>query len=103
MYMNNNGYSSASTKNGVNLTSSSSAVTGGGGATTSSSSQTQSLIKAYFKTPEGRYKLHSEKTRPANLLPYSYAKTISQVLFCSLNLSMSLRFRLQTRPCPALC
>ena len=78
MYM-NNGYSSASTKNGVNLMSSSSTATTSG-ATTSSPSQTQSLIKAYFKTPEGRYKLHSEKTRPANLLPYSYAKTISQVL-----------------------
>ncbi|KAK9940166.1 hypothetical protein M0R45_016839 [Rubus argutus] len=82
MYM-NNGYSSASTKNGVNLMSSSSTATTSG-ATTSSPSQTQSLIKAYFKTPEGRYKLHSEKTRPANLLPYSYAKTISQVTLAHL-------------------
>ncbi|PRQ33631.1 putative transcription factor WD40-like family [Rosa chinensis] len=84
MYM-NNGYSSASTKNGVNLTSSSAAAATTSGATTSSSgAQTQSLIKAYFKTPEGRYKLHSEKTRPANLLPYSYAKTISQVTLAQL-------------------
>lgn len=75
----NNGYNSASTKNGANLMSSSSTATISA-ATTSSPSQTQSLVKAYFKTPEGRYKLHSEKTRPANLLPYSYAKTISQVL-----------------------
>ncbi|TQD68821.1 hypothetical protein C1H46_045646 [Malus baccata] len=79
----NNGYSN--NKHGLSPMLSASSSTTATLQTTSSSSsattnsQTQSLIKAYFKTPEGRYKLHSEKTRPPNLLPYSYAKTISQV------------------------
>ncbi|RXH83687.1 hypothetical protein DVH24_005940 [Malus domestica] len=67
--------SSSTTATPQTTSSSSSATT---------NSQTQSLIKAYFKTPEGRYKLHSEKTRPPNLLPYSYAKTISQVTVAQL-------------------
>ncbi|KAG2673861.1 hypothetical protein I3760_13G109300 [Carya illinoinensis] len=34
---------------------------------------------AYFKTPEGLYKLHYEKTRPLGLPFYSHAKSISQI------------------------
>ncbi|KAM2047818.1 hypothetical protein ACFX1T_006438 [Malus domestica] len=84
----NNGYSN--NKHGLSPMLSASSSTTATLQTTSSSSsattnsQTQSLIKAYFKTPEGRYKLHSEKTRPPNLLPYSYAKTISQVTVAQL-------------------
>ncbi|KAM1096848.1 hypothetical protein ACFX19_014587 [Malus domestica] len=40
--------------------------------------------RAYFKTPEGRYELHSEKTRSPNLLLYSYAKSISQATVAQL-------------------
>ncbi|KAM1321387.1 hypothetical protein PS2_014073 [Malus domestica] len=40
--------------------------------------------RAYFKTPEGRYELHSEKTRSPNLLIYSYAKSISQATVAQL-------------------
>ncbi|CAB4313095.1 unnamed protein product [Prunus armeniaca] len=88
----NNGYNNNS-RNGLNSMSPTSSSTTTTTQTTSSSSsssaattnsQTQSLIKAYFKTPEGRYKLHSEKTRPPNLLPYSYAKSISQVTVAQL-------------------
>ncbi|XP_034219468.1 probable catabolite repression protein creC isoform X2 [Prunus dulcis] len=88
----NNGYNN-SNRNGLNSMSPTSSSTTTTTQTTSSSSsssaattnsQTQSLIKAYFKTPEGRYKLHSEKTRPPNLLPYSYAKSISQVTVAQL-------------------
>ncbi|KAM1040356.1 hypothetical protein FF1_029603 [Malus domestica] len=84
----NNGY--ANNKNCLSPMPSASSSTTATPQTTSSSSsgttnsQTQSLIKAYFKTPEGRYKLHSEKTRPPNLLPYSYAKSISQVTVAQL-------------------
>ena len=38
-------------------------------------------LKTYFKTPEGRYKLHYEKTHPAGLLHYGHGKTVTQVLF----------------------
>ncbi|XP_021831103.1 WD repeat-containing protein 20-like isoform X2 [Prunus avium] len=88
----NNGYNN-NNRNGLNSMSPTSSSTTTTTQTTSSSSsssaattnsQTQSLIKAYFKTPEGRYKLHSEKTRPPNLLPYSYAKSISQVTVAQL-------------------
>lgn len=37
-------------------------------------------LKTYFKTPEGRYKLHYEKTHPAALLHYAHGKTITQVI-----------------------
>ncbi|ONI00633.1 hypothetical protein PRUPE_6G099500 [Prunus persica] len=89
----NNGYNNNNNRNGLNSMSPTSSSTTTTTQTTSSSSsssaattnsQTQSLIKAYFKTPEGRYKLHSEKTRPPNLLPYSYAKSISQVTVAQL-------------------
>lgn len=52
----------------------------------SSSANAQSPgLKTYFKTPEGRYKLHYEKTYPSGLLHYAHGKTVTQVLqfFCS--------------------
>ena len=36
-------------------------------------------LKTYFKTPEGRYKLHYEKTHSSALLHYAHGKTVSQV------------------------
>ncbi|KAL4605398.1 hypothetical protein ACB092_09G025500 [Castanea dentata] len=36
-------------------------------------------LKTYFKTPEGRYKLHYEKTHPSGLLHYAHGKTVTQV------------------------
>ncbi|KAM2227410.1 hypothetical protein ACFXTI_014218 [Malus domestica] len=60
--------------------------------------------QAYFKTPEGRYELHSKNTRSPNLLPYSYAKSISQATVAQLKViglssrdiySASLRQQLQ--------
>ncbi|PHT38456.1 hypothetical protein CQW23_22029 [Capsicum baccatum] len=37
-------------------------------------------LKTYFKTPEGRYKLHYEKTHPAGLLHYAHGKTVTQMV-----------------------
>ncbi|CAH8364087.1 unnamed protein product [Eruca vesicaria subsp. sativa] len=36
-------------------------------------------IKTYFKTPEGKYKLHYEKTHSSSLLHYAHGKTVTQV------------------------
>jgi hypothetical protein len=75
MHNGNNGYG-----NGV-MTSAS-----GTGTTSSSPStnpQSQGL-KTYFKTPEGRYKLHYEKTHPPGLLPYSHGKSVSQITLAHL-------------------
>jgi len=48
--------------------------------TSSTSANTQSPgLKTYFKTPEGRYKLHYEKTHPSGLLHYAHGKTVTQV------------------------
>ena len=48
--------------------------------TSSSSGNAQSPgLKTYFKTPEGRYKLHYEKTHPSGLLHYAHGKTVTQV------------------------
>lgn len=48
-------------------------------------------IKTYFKTPEGKYKLHYEKTHPSGLLHYTHGKTVTQVnlLISSLNLKFN--------------
>nr|KYP74084.1 Catabolite repression protein creC [Cajanus cajan] len=50
---------------------------------TSSSSNTaqaqSTALKTHFKTPEGRYKLHCDKTYPSTLLHYAHGKTVSQV------------------------
>ncbi|XP_062117220.1 uncharacterized protein LOC133831067 [Humulus lupulus] len=48
--------------------------------TASSSGNAQSPgLKTYFKTPEGRYKLHYEKTHPSGFLHYTHGKTVTQV------------------------
>ncbi|KAH1030620.1 hypothetical protein J1N35_042794 [Gossypium stocksii] len=53
--------------------------------TPSSSANAQSPgLKTYFKTPEGRYKLHYEKTYPSGLLHYSHGKTVTQVTLAHL-------------------
>ncbi|KAK9128143.1 hypothetical protein Syun_016940 [Stephania yunnanensis] len=41
-------------------------------------------LKTYFKTPEGRYKLHFEKTHPAGLLHYAHGKAVTQVTLAQL-------------------
>ncbi|XP_057984142.1 uncharacterized protein LOC131168601 [Malania oleifera] len=54
-------------------------------ASASSSANAQSPgLKTYFKTPEGRYKLHYEKTHPAGLLHYGHGKTVTQVTLAHL-------------------
>lgn len=76
----NNGYG-----NGV-LTSASPTTTSLSSSSASAngqSTQQQQGLKTYFKTPEGRYKLHSEKTHPPGILPYSHGKSVSQVGFFS--------------------
>lgn len=51
----------------------------------SSSANTQSPgLKTYFKTPEGRYKLHYEKTHPTSVLHYAHGKTVTQVTLAHL-------------------
>ncbi|KAB2047159.1 hypothetical protein ES319_A13G026500v1 [Gossypium barbadense] len=53
--------------------------------TPSSSANAQSPgLKTYLKTPEGRYKLHYEKTYPSGLLHYSHGKTVTQVTLAHL-------------------
>ncbi|POO01638.1 WD repeat containing protein [Trema orientale] len=53
--------------------------------TASSSGNTQSPgLKTYFKTPEGRYKLHYEKTHPSGFLHYTHGKTVTQVTLAHL-------------------
>ncbi|PPR90469.1 hypothetical protein GOBAR_AA30227 [Gossypium barbadense] len=53
--------------------------------TSSSSANAQSPgLKTYFKTPEGRYKLHYEKTHPSSLLHYAHDKTVTQVTLAHL-------------------
>ncbi|XP_052172534.1 uncharacterized protein LOC127788387 isoform X2 [Diospyros lotus] len=41
-------------------------------------------LKTYFKTPEGRYRLHYEKTHPPGLLHYAHGRTLTQVTLASL-------------------
>lgn len=41
-------------------------------------------LKTYFKTPEGRYKLHYEKTHPSGFLHYTHGKTVTQVTLAHL-------------------
>ncbi|XP_031502478.1 uncharacterized protein LOC116265753 isoform X2 [Nymphaea colorata] len=50
----------------------------------SSSNAQSSGLKTYFKTPEGRYKLHYEKTHPAGLLHYTHGKAVAQVTIAHL-------------------
>ncbi|KAL7173641.1 hypothetical protein ACSBR2_032990 [Camellia fascicularis] len=45
--------------------------------------QSQSL-KTSFKTPDGRYNLHSDKSHPSTLLPFSLAKSITQITLAHL-------------------
>ena len=73
----NNGYG-----NGV-MTSASPTTTSLSPSSASANGQStqQQGLKTYFKTPEGRYKLHSEKTHPPGILPYSHGKSVSQVGF----------------------
>ncbi|KAH9607656.1 hypothetical protein KSS87_005992 [Heliosperma pusillum] len=52
--------------------------------TSTANNQASSALKTYFKTPEGRYKLHFEKTHPSGLLHFSHGKTVSQVTFAHL-------------------
>ncbi|KAL5740763.1 hypothetical protein ACOSP7_029644 [Xanthoceras sorbifolium] len=53
--------------------------------TSSSAANAQSPgLKTYFKTPEGRYKLHYEKTHPSGLLHYAHGKTVTQVTLANL-------------------
>ncbi|KAK4799309.1 hypothetical protein SAY86_024674 [Trapa natans] len=58
--------------NGMMSTSSSSSAAGAGGNAQSSG------LKTYFKTPEGRYKLHYEKGHPSSVMHYVQGKTVTQ-------------------------
>ncbi|XP_058201159.1 uncharacterized protein LOC131315905 [Rhododendron vialii] len=49
-----------------------------------SPSSAANTLKTYFKTPEGRYKLHSEKTHPSGLLPYALGKSVTQITLAQL-------------------
>ncbi|GMH07107.1 hypothetical protein Nepgr_008947 [Nepenthes gracilis] len=60
-----------------------SSINGGMSPSTSSGAHTTGL-KTYFKTPEGRYKLHYEKTHPSSLLHYTRGKSVSQVTLAHL-------------------
>ncbi|KAL7195533.1 hypothetical protein ACSBR1_035712 [Camellia fascicularis] len=54
---------------------------------TSSSAATNAqspVLKTYFKTQQGRYKLHYEKSHPAGLLHYSHGKTVTLVTLAQL-------------------
>ncbi|XP_074268867.1 putative catabolite repression protein creC [Silene latifolia] len=74
--------------NTVNNGMMSSSSSSSSNATTTTAANNQSLsssaLKTYFKTPEGRYKLHYEKTHPSGLLHFSHGKTVSQVTFAHL-------------------
>lgn len=62
----------------------SSNINGGMSSPSSSSANPRSPgLKTYFKTPEGRYKLHYEKTHPSSLLQYPHGKTVTQVFVSS--------------------
>ncbi|XP_061374234.1 uncharacterized protein LOC133316494 [Gastrolobium bilobum] len=50
----------------------------------SSGTAQPSGLKTYFKTLEGRYKLHYEKTYPSGLLHYAHGKTVTQVTLAHL-------------------
>ncbi|KAL9271471.1 putative catabolite repression protein creC [Drosera capensis] len=41
-------------------------------------------LKTYFKTPEGRYQLHYEKSHPSSLLHYTHGKSVSQLTLAHL-------------------
>ncbi|KAI4374266.1 hypothetical protein MLD38_012278 [Melastoma candidum] len=41
-------------------------------------------LKTYFKTPEGRYKLHYEKGQPSGLMHYVQGKTVTQATLAHL-------------------
>ncbi|XP_031382770.1 probable catabolite repression protein creC isoform X2 [Punica granatum] len=60
------------TANGMMSTSSSSAAAAPGGNAPSPG------LKTYFKSPEGRYKLHYEKGHPSGLMHYVQGKTVTQ-------------------------
>lgn len=58
----------------------SSNINGGMSSPSSSSVNPRSPgLKTYFKTPEGRYKLHYEKSHPSSLLQYPHGKSVTQV------------------------
>ncbi|KAG7036873.1 creC [Cucurbita argyrosperma subsp. argyrosperma] len=86
MKMMNNGYNSSFNSNSVGLMSTAAttaASSSSSTSTTNTNSQSQGL-KTYFKTPEGRYKLHYEKTHPPGFPPFSHGKSVSQVTLAQL-------------------
>ncbi|XP_052172536.1 uncharacterized protein LOC127788387 isoform X3 [Diospyros lotus] len=44
-------------------------------------------LKTYFKTPEGRYRLHYEKTHPPGLLHYAHGRTLTQEIYTLVTLA----------------
>ncbi|KAL6979315.1 hypothetical protein U1Q18_020979 [Sarracenia purpurea var. burkii] len=67
------------------ISSSNAPTTLNGPMSPSSSSNPQSQgLKTHFKTPEGRYKLHSEKTHPSGLLPFAHGKSVTQITLAQL-------------------
>ncbi|GAB2242773.1 hypothetical protein Droror1_Dr00019548 [Drosera rotundifolia] len=75
----------------MNPVASSTTMNGEIGTSTSSSppaaagqGQQPAGLKTYFKTPEGRYKLHYEKSHPSSLLHYTHGKSVSQLTLAHL-------------------
>ncbi|XAR60456.1 hypothetical protein NMG60_11033853 [Bertholletia excelsa] len=68
----------------INSSSNNSATINGSMSPSSTANPQSQGLKAYFKTPEGRYKLHSEKTHPAGLLPYAHGKSVTQITLAQL-------------------
>ncbi|KAF5937782.1 hypothetical protein HYC85_025288 [Camellia sinensis] len=64
-------------------TTTSIAVNGSMSPSSAANSQSQGL-KTYFKTPEGRFKLHSDKSHPPGLLPYALGKSVTQITLVQL-------------------
>ncbi|XP_021751594.1 uncharacterized protein LOC110717242 [Chenopodium quinoa] len=56
--------------NGIGMMSASSSTSGG--VSSINNNNTQSSLKNYFKTPEGRYKLQYEKSHPSSLISWKY-------------------------------
>ncbi|KAL9228034.1 hypothetical protein vseg_003652 [Gypsophila vaccaria] len=69
---------------GTTTTTTTTTTTAGGGVGANNNNQSSASLKTYFKTPEGRYRIRSEKSHPSGLLHYSHSKTVSQVTLAHL-------------------
>uniref|UniRef100_A0A5B7AQK9 Uncharacterized protein n=1 Tax=Davidia involucrata TaxID=16924 RepID=A0A5B7AQK9_DAVIN len=65
------------------MINSNNSINGSMSPSSTNNAQSQGL-KTYFKTPEGRYKLHCEKTHPVGLLPFAHGKSVTQITLANL-------------------